>query len=287
MTGTFAATVDGGPVAAAGKVTIGHGKTSSLTALLSSLITPGLAGDTETITAVSAKLGTATLTAGAVSYTAPVTGPDVVTYTATDQLGEVASGSVTVTVDTGPKLTGVTVAKVGHGQTVKAATVLPGITGDQVSLATLTAGLGTLSLANGVVSYTAPNAGGPDSIGYQVIDQYGEAVTGTFVTQVDPGPTAGTLSTTSKLGVTTDLTSAILGVDKVGLPGDVLSLSGIGTTGTLGAVSFANGRISYAAIGAALAAAAGHGGTTDSFAYTVQDQLGERVGGLVTIQVVM
>ena len=91
--------------------------------------------------------------------------------------------------------------------------------------------------------------------------------------QVDPGPIAGTLSTMSKLGATTDLTSAILGVDAAGLAGDVLSISGIGTAGTLGAVFFANGRISYAATGAGLAAAVAHGSTTDSFVYTVRDQL--------------
>ena len=271
VTSTFAATVDRGPIAAPGKVTVGHDQTRSLTALLFGLITPGLASDTETITALSAKVGTATLTAGTFGYEALITEIYTVTYTLTGQLGEVATGTVAVNVDPGPKVTGVTVAKVGHGQTETAATVLPGITGDQVSLATLTAGLGSLSLANGVVSYMAPSAGGPDSIGYQATDQYGDAVKGTFITQVDPGPIAGTLSTTSKLGATTDVTSAILGVDKAGLAGDVLSLLGIGTTGTLGAVTFAKGHITYAATGAALAAAVAHGSVTDSFAYTVRD----------------
>ena len=141
------------------------------------------------------------------------------------------------------------------------------------------------SRSNGVVAYTAPSAGGPDSIGYQVTDQYGDSVKGTFITQVDTGPTAGTLSTTSKLGAATDLTSAILGVDKAGLAEDVLSLSGIGTTGTLGAVSFANGRITYSATGSALTAAVTLGSATDSFAYTVRDQLGDVAVGLVSIRV--
>jgi len=140
-------------------------------------------------------------------------------------------------------------------------------------------------LANGVVSYTAPNTGGPDSIGYQITDQNGDAVRGTFITQVDPGPIAGTLSTACKLGATTDLTSAILAVDKAGLVGDVLSLSGVGTAGTLGTVSFTNGHITYVATGAALTASATHGSTTDSFSYTVRDQLGDSIGGLVTIRV--
>jgi len=285
VTGTFATLVDGGPVLAAGKLTIGHGQTSDLSALLLGLATPGLAGDTETITAVSAKYGAVTPAGRAIPYTAPASGSDTLTYTVTDQLGETATGSVAVTVDGGPKVTGLSVPKVGHGQTVKVATVAPGITGDVVTLATLNAGLGSLSLANGSLSYTASNAGGADSIGYQLTDQYGDVVGGTFVTQVDPGPTAGTLSTTSKLGATTDLTNAILGVDKVGLAGDVLSLFGVGTTGMLGAVSFTNGHITYAATGAALTAAAKPSGVTDSFAYTVRDQLGDTAAGLVVISV--
>jgi hypothetical protein len=68
--------LDPGPTVASGAVTEGHGQTVSLSALIAGLITPGIAGDTETLTSVSAALGTATLGANnAVSYTAPAVGP--------------------------------------------------------------------------------------------------------------------------------------------------------------------------------------------------------------------
>ncbi|MEJ1978595.1 MAG: hypothetical protein WDN49_23250 [Acetobacteraceae bacterium] len=70
-TETQAVTLDPGPLLAAGTLTIGHGATEDVTALVDSLIQPGLVGDTEQVTAVT---GNAVLTDGSIVYTAPDTG---------------------------------------------------------------------------------------------------------------------------------------------------------------------------------------------------------------------
>jgi hypothetical protein len=161
--------MDPGPTASSGAVTEGHGQTISLSALIAGLITPGIAGDTETLTSVSATLGTATLGANnAVSYTAPAAGPDTISYTVQDQYGDTATGTVAVTVDPGPTAGSRAVTE-GHGQTVSlsaliAGLITPGIVGDTETLTSVSAALGTAILgANNAVSYTAP-AAGPDTI---------------------------------------------------------------------------------------------------------------------------
>jgi hypothetical protein len=91
--------VDPGPTAANGSVTIGSGKTEDLSTLVNGLITPGLPGDTETLTSVSAVTGNAVLGANNdVTYTAPGIGPDTITYTVEDEYDSTATGQVAVTV---------------------------------------------------------------------------------------------------------------------------------------------------------------------------------------------
>jgi len=168
---TVTGTVDGGPVLAAGSLAIGHGQSENVTALLDRLITPGEPGDSETIVAVS---GNAVLANGVVTYTAPVAGPDGFTYTVEDQWGDIATGTVAVTVDPGPEVITTVPAEIGHGQTIAVGTVTPGLPGDTLSLTTTTPGRGTLSLTGGALGYIAPATGGADSIGYTVTDQLGE-----------------------------------------------------------------------------------------------------------------
>ena len=72
----------------------GHGKPVTITSLLAGLVTPGLAGDMETLASVSAPNGTTALVAGIATYTAPASGMDTVTYAYTDQLGDTATGTV-------------------------------------------------------------------------------------------------------------------------------------------------------------------------------------------------
>jgi hypothetical protein len=93
-TGKVNITVDPGPTAATGKDTVGHNKTVNLTSLIS--------GDNETLTTVSSASGSAVLSNGTVSYTAPASGPDTLTHTVQDQYADQATGTVNITVDPGP-----------------------------------------------------------------------------------------------------------------------------------------------------------------------------------------
>ena len=84
--------------AATGKDTVGHNKTVDLT----SLINGQISGNTETLTTVSSASGSAVLSNGTVSYTAPASGPDTLTHTVQDQYADQATGTVNITVDPGP-----------------------------------------------------------------------------------------------------------------------------------------------------------------------------------------
>jgi protocatechuate 3,4-dioxygenase beta subunit len=101
VTGSSTIDVDPGPILSAGVITATPGQVESLTNTLHYQITPGLAGDTETITAISALTGTVKLSNGAVTYTAPASGTDTLTFTVTDQFGETATGTSTVVVNPG------------------------------------------------------------------------------------------------------------------------------------------------------------------------------------------
>ncbi len=98
VTASTTPAVDPGPVVAAGGSLVHAGAKVSLTAALEAEITAGLAGDSETITAISASAGTVALANGAVTYTAPASGSAVLTYTVTDQLGDTATGTYVVTI---------------------------------------------------------------------------------------------------------------------------------------------------------------------------------------------
>ena len=272
--GTLAVAIDPGPAATAGTLTIGHGLTANVTALVTGLVRPGLAGDTETITAAKATTGSSTLAGGVLSYTAPASGTDTLTYTVTDQLGETATSTVKVTVDSGPKITAATPAKVGHGQTVQVGTVAPGLAGDALTLAITSPGQGALVLAAGKLSYTAANAGGPDTIGYTVTDQYGDVASGTLSTLVDAGPVAAAGKVTVGHGQTASLTTLVSSLVTPGLAGDTKTITAV--TAAAGTATLASGgAISY------LAPASG----TDTVTYTVKDQLGDIATGTVTVTV--
>jgi hypothetical protein len=182
---------------------------------------------------------------------------------------------VAVTVDPGPQVIAATPAEVGHGQTVAVAIVGPGLADDVLNLSTTAPGRGTLSLAAwGTLSYTAPDAGGADSIGYSVTDQLGDVVTGTLEVTVDPGPVAANGDLVIGAGQTADLTSFVNGLVSAGLPGDtetisaVSALNGVATqTDTMG--------ISYTA------PAAG----SDTLTYTAVDQLGDTATGTIAIMI--
>ena len=191
--GSSSIQLDAGPKAGSTSITVGADQALNETALVDSLITPGLAGDQETIVSVG---GNATLSGQTVTYDSPASGTDNFTYTVEDQLGGTATGTVMVTIDAGPVITSKTPALVENGQSTVIATVASGLAADTLELAQ-TGGSGTVSLQllNGVeeVIYTAPAsvaAGMLDNVSYAISDQYNDTATGSSTVPVAPAPDA-------------------------------------------------------------------------------------------------
>lgn len=281
-TGTVGVSVDPGPIAAAGSLTVGHGKTTSLTSLVQGLITAGLAGDTETVTAVSALNGQASLNAntGAISYIAPASGSDTVSYTVADQLGDTTTGTIGVSVNPGPT-TATGNLTVGHGKTTSLTSlvdslVTPGIAGNVEAIAALSATTGqtSLNLSTGAISYVAP-ASGSDVLTYTVADQLGDTATGTIGVSVNPGPVAATGGLTVGHGRTADLTSLVNGLVTPGLAGDTETITAVSATSGQASLNAGTGMISYTA------PASG----SDTVTYAVADQLGDAATGTVNVTV--
>ena len=186
---TASVQLDAGPTAANGTLTIGHGETQTITSLLNGLVAPGLASDNETLTAVSATNGTATLSNGIATYVAPITGSDTISYTVQDQLGDVATGNVAVNIDPGPTAAnGTLTIAYGQSETITSlltALVKPGLAGDTEMLTAVSATNGTAILSNGIATYVALTTGS-DTISYTVQDQLGDAATGSVAVTVEP-----------------------------------------------------------------------------------------------------
>ncbi len=206
--GTVTIQTDPGPILAPGFFTIGHWQSANLASYLESLITPGEQGDSEAITSVQAQFGTAELEAStsgagagkvAATYTAPAGGNDTLTFTATDQLGDMATGTVAVTVDPGPTASNVS-ANVLMGQSIDLTQQVlgadtPGLAGDTLTLVadnTLSTA-GSVSLVHGDLVYNASDAAFAqlgagastiDSFSYTVSDQFGDQATGTVTLDV-------------------------------------------------------------------------------------------------------
>jgi hypothetical protein len=236
-------------------------------------------------------------------FTAPTSGSGVLTYTVEDQAGLTATGTIDFTVDPGPTVTAQGTYVIGHGQSANIinyveSLVSPGMPGDTVQItgasdnrgnATFFEGKGDPEITFTGNLSTGAGAGVVDELTYTAVDTFtsltatqggnstvvgGESapVTGTVILEVDPGPTAGTVDAGYHLGTPVDLTSAILGAVTPGLPGDTLSITAVGTAGTTGTVSLANGDVTCT-------------GTsyTDTFTYTVSDQYGDTAVGTVDL----
>ncbi len=188
-TGSIAVTIDQGPVAANTSIVVGHNQNTYLTTLINGLVTPGLAGDTETITAVSG--AHSFLGGGNVIYGSPSTGSGSFTYTVTDQLGETATGQIAVTIDAGPTVANGTLT-LGLGQSQDVTGLINGLItkGLVDDTETITATNGNLvKNAQGAWIYTAPISGMTDSITFRVTDQVGDVASGTVaVTLPAPAP---------------------------------------------------------------------------------------------------
>ena len=218
--------LDPGPSAANSTLLIGHGHQTDVTALIDSLIKPGLPGDTETITAVSAAHGTATLNGGDATYRTPASGNDTLTYTATDQLGGTATGKIAVTVDSGPSVVAGTLAVHPNMPTnlsaLLAALVQPGVAGDTDTITSVSAAAGSITHSGSGYSYTAPATitpadGNPlvgsDTLQFTTVDQLGDAASGSVHVAID--------STGATIDVTTiaALDAAIEDINAVTLSG--------------------------------------------------------------------
>jgi len=166
------------------------------------------------------------------------------------------------------------VLSVSHG------TITVGTTGG----ATISSnGTGSVTLSGTAAQIDAALAGasyrgslnyyGPDSLSVATTDTAdGKSVSASAaITLVnDPGPSAGGAAITLAAGLSTDLTAYLLSLDRPGIAGDTLTLTGDNTTGTLGKITLSSGDLSYLA-----PAASG----------TVSDQYGDTASATVTVTV--
>jgi hypothetical protein len=106
----------------------------------------------------------------------------------------------------------------------------------------------------------------------QVPDNF--SLTGTPI--ADPGPTAGAVSAAANLGQTVDLTAAILAQVTPGVTGDTETITGVSKTSAGGVLTLTNGDLTYSALNSS---------ETDTFTYTVTDQLGDESAAKVTVTV--
>lgn len=177
--------VDAGPSVAAGSLTIGHGKSQDVTALLNSLIANGEPGDSETVSSNSASL--VRNAQGHWIYTAPnAGGSDAIGFTVANQLGETRTGSVTVTVDAGPSVANgsvnVAAGSVSDITSYVDSLITAGLPGDAETITSQSANL--VQNAQGDWILTAPTTGASETVGFTVTDQYGDSKTGSLNVQI-------------------------------------------------------------------------------------------------------
>ena len=312
--GTADVTIDPGPILANGSYVVGHDQTVNLTAYIGSLITPGLKGDIETVTSISADSGQPKLTYDAengvpdgryrIDYTAPdaapgaqsgagIVHPATLDYTVTDQYGDQASASVAITVDPGPAATDPTLvigrSASGFGtldlSQIVGKLASPGLSGDTLTLTAASGGSygGIVAAANGDLVYEGKFAPVNDAFNYTVTDQLGDTVQGTAHIVLDPGPTAANGTITVGDGQTENLASYIQNLVTPGLPGDHESIASVSTeSGSVSLSSFSNasGAPSQTAVGYTAPASG-----SDILSYTVVDENGVKATGTVAITV--
>jgi plastocyanin len=255
------------------------------------IITPGIVGDTLTLTQTAGSLGTLSLgTVQAdgtqqVIYTAPssvVTSTlDAVSYIVTDQHHDaVAAGSSNVQLDAGPTIAAATPSVLEDSQTTVVGTVTPGLASDTLML-TQTTGTGTLSLgtvqADGTqqVIYTAPSSvvtSTLDAVSYIVTDQHHDAVAaGSSNVRLDAGPTIAAATPS----VIEDSQTTVVGIVTPGIVGDTLTLTQ--TAGSLGTLSLGTVQADGTQQVIYTAPASVASSTTDAVSYTVADQHNDAV----------
>jgi hypothetical protein len=242
------------------------------------------AGSTLSLTSVgNAQHGTVSLANGVVIFTptAGYTGPASYQYTVTDNYGQTATGTATVTVNP------IYVAPIAKNVsetvnenavlTVQAATLLSNASdanaGSTLSLTSVGSGVnGTVSLSNGVVTFT-PTAGyfGAASYQYTVTDNYGQSATATANVTVAPLPTTTTITETVNENAAITLT-AQTAVANSGIVEP--NTSGAPTVTSVG--NAVNGTVSLVSGSVVFTPKAGYYGPA-SYQYTVTDTFGQSV----------
>jgi probable HAF family extracellular repeat protein len=210
-------------------------------------VSPGISGDTLTLTQTSTSLGSLSLGpvqgdgTQQVIYAAPAMANAsvsvAISYTVTDEYKIIAApGAGTVQLDAGPSVTPQTPSVVEMNQTTVIGKVSPGISGDTLTLTQTSTSLGSLSLgpvqADGTqqVIYAAPaivKANAVDKVAYTVVDQHNDVVaSGSANVQLegpappDPGPSVTLLPVAhSEFNKAATVATAT-----PGLPSDTLSL---------------------------------------------------------------
>ena len=224
VTGSAAVTIDPGPVATDPNLVVGHGGQIDLSSIVNQLATPGLSGDTLTVTAVSAANGTIVQSkTGDWLYQAAGTGgPDTKGYDITTA-GD--AGSTATTTTGSPTTTGWdTTSASTTGSTASTTTGSPTTTGWDITTTKSTTGSTTGS----------GGSAGSDVITYTVTDQLGDSVTGTATVTLNSGPVATDPNLVVGHGGQLDLSSIVNQLATPGLSGDTLTVT---------AVSAANGTI--------------------------------------------
>jgi type VI protein secretion system component Hcp len=272
LTGTVSVATAGPSITSVVPSVVENGQTTEI-----GIVTPGVAGDTLTLQRTGGNGALALQLVGGVEeviYTAPpaiaATAVDTVSYTISDQNGATATDSASVQLDAGPTA-GTTSIVVGHNQTLDETALVEGLIsaglpGDTETIISVT---GNATLSGSGITYNSP-ASGSDSFAYTVQDQLGDTATGTVNVTVDPGPTAGSAGIIVGHNQTLDETALVDGLITVALPGDTVAITSVTGNATL-----SGSGITYNS------PASG----SDSFAYTVRDQLGDTATGKVNVTV--
>ena len=244
-------------------------------------------GDDISISSVTEALhGTATLTAGVLTYTPEddYAGSDSFTYEVTDGTSQ-STATVNITVSTGNALPTVvadtaTVLEDAKASQIDVLTNDSDTDGDELSVASVTQGEdGSVTLSSGSVLYTPDaNFAGTDMFTYTVTDGNGGISSGIVTMTVtgvgdDPTATNDTLDPvqvgSGKIEV--DLLSNDLDVD-----GDTIEITAVGAASS-GTTTFTGGKIYYQP---------GDSVTSDIFSYTLTDENDNEATGYASVEVI-
>jgi hypothetical protein len=252
------------PTASAGSITTTEDTAGTLDL---STLSSDVDGDTLTFTVTDPSKGTVTLADGVVTYTptSDYNGDDSFTYTVGDGT-ETATGAVSVTVtavnDAPTASAGSIATTEDTAGTLDLSTLSSDVDGDTLTFTVTDPSNGTVTLLDGVVTYTpTSDYNGDDSFTYTVGDGT-ETATGAVsvtVTAVNDAPTAsaGSIATTEDTAGTLDLSTLSSDVD-----GDTLTFTV--TDPSNGTVTLLDGVVTYTPT-------SDYNGD-DSFTYTVGDK---------------